>query len=42
MIHPWPLWTLVLVGPNHGDWGFWREGQFIPWRVYIYGTETDR
>ena len=28
------VWTLVLVGPRRADWGFWPEGQFVPWRQY--------
>jgi len=30
-----PLWTLVLTGPRRAEWGFWREGTFVPWRDYI-------
>lgn len=30
-----PLWTLVLTGPKRSDWGFWRDGHFIPWRKYL-------
>jgi hypothetical protein len=33
-ISPDPLWTLVVTGPRRSDWGFWREGKFIPWREY--------
>lgn len=29
-----PLWTLVIAGPRRGEWGFWRQGQFVPWRDY--------
>jgi len=29
------LWTPVLTGPKAGDWGFWRRGQFVPWREYL-------
>jgi hypothetical protein len=31
-----PLWTLVLTGPKRAGWGFWRAGQFTPWRDYDY------
>jgi len=31
-----PLWTLAFVGPKRAGWGFWRGGQFIPWRDYDY------
>lgn len=30
-----PLWTLVLTGPRRGDWGFWVNGRFAPWREYL-------
>lgn len=30
-----PLWTLVLTGPRRGEWGFWTDGSFVPWREYI-------
>ena len=29
-----PLWTLVITGPRRGDWGFWEDGRFVPWREY--------
>ena len=37
-----PLWTLALVGPKRGEWGFWRvpgaggRAEFVPWREYDY------
>jgi hypothetical protein len=30
-----PLWTLVITGPRRGEWGFWPQGGFVPWREYI-------
>jgi hypothetical protein len=36
-----PLWTLVLTGPKRAGWGFWRDGQFIPWREYQYAGTDD-
>lgn len=36
-----PLWTLVITGPRRGEWGFWRLGEFIPWREYT-GSEAAR
>jgi hypothetical protein len=41
-----PLWTVVLVGRDHDEWGFWRQGLFelrdryVPWRRYL-GQERD-
>ena len=30
-----PVWTLVLAGrEKNPDWGFYKDGQFVPWRVY--------
>lgn len=29
-----PLWTLVLTGPRRAEWGFWADGEFVPWREY--------
>lgn len=29
------LWTLVLVGPRRGVWGFWTPRGFEGWREYI-------
>jgi hypothetical protein len=26
------VWTLFVVGPNVGTWGFWRGGQFTDYR----------
>jgi hypothetical protein len=30
-----PLWTLVVVGPDKDEWGFWQEGRYVPWRSYV-------
>ena len=37
-----PLWTLVIAGRDHGDWGFWRNGKYIPWREYTSQAQTER
>ena len=29
-----PAWTLVFVGLNHRQWGFWPNGEFCWWRKY--------
>jgi hypothetical protein len=29
-----PVWTLVFTGPQRNDWGFYKDGEFVPWRVY--------
>jgi hypothetical protein len=34
-----PLWTLVITGPRRAEWGFWRLGEFIPWREYTSRAE---
>lgn len=36
-----PLWTLALVGPKRAGWGFWRDGQFVPWREYDYPRKDE-
>lgn len=28
-------WTLVFVGRLSRPWGFWHEGDWIPWRQYV-------
>lgn len=30
-----PLWTLVFAGPRRAGWGFWVDGEFVPWKQYI-------
>lgn len=30
-----PLWTLVVTGRDHGEWGFYQEGHYSPWRKYL-------
>jgi hypothetical protein len=40
---PWgTCWTLVLVLRQVREWGFWHEGQFIPWFEYIKSGEADK
>lgn len=29
-----PAWTLVFVGPQTRNWGFWPEGRFCFWKKY--------
>lgn len=36
-----PLWTLVITGPRRGEWGFWVDGELVPWREYA-GSEVAR
>lgn len=28
-------WTLVIVLRPTRGWGFWKDGQFVPWRKYV-------
>jgi hypothetical protein len=36
-------WTLVLVPGGKGrEWGFWREGRWMPWRDYLELYDGDR
>jgi hypothetical protein len=37
-----PLWTLVVAGPKRASWGFWPDGQFVPWRDYQYAPAPAR
>ena len=30
-----PCWTLVIVLKNQRAWGFWHNGEWIPWRSYL-------
>jgi hypothetical protein len=32
---PVPCATLVLTAPVSREWGFWRRGQFIPWKEFV-------
>lgn len=34
-----PIVTICLTGPKKRAWGFWRGGEFIPWRTYFGMTE---
>jgi hypothetical protein len=29
-----PLWTMVFTGRRSSDWGFYPNGQFVPWQEY--------
>ncbi|HWE50495.1 MAG TPA: hypothetical protein VG273_11920 [Bryobacteraceae bacterium] len=33
-------WTLVITLKSVRPWGFWHEGQFIPWRQYVSKPPT--
>lgn len=40
-----PLWTLVVTGRDHGEWGFYRRGEYSPWREYLgesYASEFEQ
>lgn len=46
-LHQSPTWTLVLVGPRHREWGFWRRTGsgspiFIPWQNYHEVSDGQR
>lgn len=30
-----PCWTLVIVLRTVRKWGFWSNGQWVPWRAYV-------
>jgi hypothetical protein len=32
-------WTFVIVVNASRPWGFWHNGQFIPWRDYVFGDK---
>lgn len=34
------VWTLVFVFPKSRDWGFIREGKWIPFREYVFGGKS--
>lgn len=37
---PWGnCWTLVIVGAPERDWGFWHDGNFMPWLDYVRGKD---
>jgi len=36
-----PCWTLVVVLRHVREWGFWHDGEFIPWRDYVRGKASD-
>jgi hypothetical protein len=40
-----PLWTLVVTGRDHGEWGFYRDRRYVPWREYLgaaYASEFEQ
>jgi hypothetical protein len=30
-----PVWTVVFVGRDHDDWGFWTSDGYVPWQEYV-------
>ena len=30
-----PVWTVVLVGRDHDDWGFWTPDGYVPYQDYL-------
>ena len=30
-----PLWTLVLAGPDKGEWGYYQRGEYTRWQDYF-------
>lgn len=34
---PGRIWTVVWRGRSRRLWGFWRDGQWVDWRSYVYG-----
>jgi hypothetical protein len=33
-------WTVVIVLRAVRPWGFWRDGQFVPWRQYVNSPDA--
>ncbi len=33
-VSPEGAWTLVLMGPKVREWGFWKFGEWLPWREH--------
>jgi hypothetical protein len=40
MINGGDCWTLVIVLRSVREWGFWHDGQWIPWREYVKGSAS--
>ena len=36
-----PCWTLVIVLRPSRKWGFWRDGEWIFWKDYVFGPHAD-
>jgi hypothetical protein len=34
------VWTLCVVGRNHGEWGFWTSDGPVAWRSYLATRQT--
>ena len=37
-LHEGAIWTVVLRGRARRLWGFWRDGQWVDWRSYLFGS----
>lgn len=37
---PGRIWTVVWRGRSRRLWGFWRDGQWVDWRSYVYGRSA--
>ena len=37
-----PVWTLVVVGRDHDEWGFWPGGQYVRWQDYFAPAAGER
>lgn len=35
-------WTLVIVGRQRRQWGFWHNGTWIEWREYLQSPVADK
>jgi hypothetical protein len=35
LVNDRPAWSLVFTSAKRRSWGFWREGAFIPWRLFV-------
>jgi hypothetical protein len=37
-----PCWTIAITLKAVRPWGFWHEGQFVPWRKYVDSETADK
>ena len=42
VIEAGPVWTLFITGPAIRSWGFWEDGEFIPWREFCDPEDKGR